>query len=98
MGYAGWQVGRKLAEVYWKPGNGVQFLDLVESMTGAPLTGKAWVAALREPLEDKVASEKNAFKAGLKVPLPAHLPPPPAPPPSWSQRSAVLYLVEQQLY
>mmetsp|Transcript_12073 Transcript_12073/g.36241 ORF Transcript_12073/g.36241 Transcript_12073/m.36241 type:complete len:88 (-) Transcript_12073:500-763(-) len=36
-------------------------------MTGAPLTGEAWVAALREPLEDKVASEKQAFEAGLKV-------------------------------
>mmetsp|Transcript_12072 Transcript_12072/g.36231 ORF Transcript_12072/g.36231 Transcript_12072/m.36231 type:complete len:656 (-) Transcript_12072:500-2467(-) len=61
------EVGKKLAEVYWKPGNGVQFLDLVENMTGAPLTGEAWVAALREPLEDKVASEKQAFEAGLKV-------------------------------
>ena len=89
MAFVGWQVGRKLAEVYWKPGNGVQFLDLVESMTGAPLTGEAWVAALREPLEDKVASEKSAFKAGLKVP-----PPPPVP---RAQRSAVLYSVGRQL-
>jgi len=64
-------VGRQLTEVYWRHGNGVAFLDLVRNMTDAPLTGAAWVAALREPLEDKVASEKKAFDAGLKARPPA---------------------------
>jgi len=29
--------------VYWQPGNGEAFLDLVEKLTGKPLTGDAWV-------------------------------------------------------
>lgn len=54
-------------QVYWKHGNGVSFLQLVQNMTGAPLAGDSWVAELRQPLEDRVTSEKTAFEKGLEV-------------------------------
>ena len=40
-------VGRDMAEVYWAPGNGEAFLDLVNKLTGAPLTSAAWVKELQ---------------------------------------------------
>lgn len=57
------------SQVYWKHGNGVSFLQLVQNMTGAPLAGDSWVDELRQPLEDRVTSEKTAFEKGLEVPL-----------------------------
>jgi hypothetical protein len=50
------EVGRELTEVYWRPGNGASFLELVEKLTGAPLAADAWVAALELPTEKKVRS------------------------------------------
>jgi hypothetical protein len=41
------QVGAALSEVYWRPGNSAAFLDLVQQLTGAPLTADAWVAELQ---------------------------------------------------
>ena len=49
-------VGAALAESYWRPGNSAQFLDLVQGLTGAPLTGAAWIAALEEDLAAKVGA------------------------------------------
>lgn len=49
------QVGRDLAEVYWRPGNTEPFLGLVERLTGAPLSADAWVAQLQRPLEQRYA-------------------------------------------
>lgn len=31
------QVGKDLMDVYWRPGNGAMFLDLVQQLTGKPL-------------------------------------------------------------
>jgi hypothetical protein len=31
------QVGKDLTSVYWEPGNGSMFLDLVQQLTGKPL-------------------------------------------------------------
>lgn len=42
--------------MYWKPGNSAAFLDLVEKLTGAPLSADAWVANLKKPLEVKVGA------------------------------------------
>ena len=47
------------------PGNSEPFLGLVEALTGAPLTGDAWVEALRTPLEQLLASEKKEYEAAL---------------------------------
>ena len=52
--------------MYWRPGNGASFLDLVEQLTGSPLTGDAWVAALQKSTADKVTQEKAAYEAALK--------------------------------
>jgi hypothetical protein len=33
------EVGKQLTDVYWRPGNSEMFLDLVQRLTGKPLTG-----------------------------------------------------------
>ena len=53
--------------MYWRPGNGASFLDLVEKLTGSPLAGDAWVAALKKSTPDKVAAEKAAYETALKA-------------------------------
>lgn len=47
-------MGKELAEVYWLPGSGAPFLDLVKQLTGAELKADAWVDVLQEPLEKMV--------------------------------------------
>jgi hypothetical protein len=54
-------VGAVLTDSYWKPGNSTPFLDLVEGLTGAPLTGAPWLEDLRQDLETLVASEKEEY-------------------------------------
>lgn len=39
----------------------------MEALTGAPLTGDAWVAVLEESTEDKVAKQKSGYEAALKL-------------------------------
>jgi len=58
-------VGRDLTEMYWRPGNGASFLDLVENLTGSPLTGDAWVAVLRQSPEELVRLEKEEYTKSL---------------------------------
>lgn len=60
-------VGAALCDAYWRPGNSEMFLDLVKGLTGAPLTGDAWVAALEEDLEAKLAAEKKEYDAALSA-------------------------------
>ncbi|KAK9843964.1 hypothetical protein WJX81_000584 [Elliptochloris bilobata] len=55
------EVGRDLAEVYWRPGNTEPFLGLVEKLTGTPLSADAWVAQLQRPLEERVLEERSAY-------------------------------------
>ena len=47
-------IGNDLANIYWKPGNSEQFLDLVKKMTGSPLTADAFVARYDVELETRV--------------------------------------------
>ena len=54
-------VGQKLTEVYWRPGNTARFVDLVKELTGEPLSGNAWTDALSVDVEDLVAREKRAY-------------------------------------
>lgn len=67
------KVGEDLAEAYWRPGNGAPFLELVEKLTGKPLSADAWVEELSQDLEEKIQSERKdydeAVKAGRRVPL-----------------------------
>lgn len=55
------RVGKDLAEVYWQPGNSAMFLDLVQKLTGSPLSSAAWVAKLQTPLAQVLESEKRAY-------------------------------------
>jgi len=61
------EVGKELTAVYWQPGNGEAFLDLVEKLTGKPLTGDAWVDMLKVSVPDKIAAEKEAYAAAVKA-------------------------------
>merc|ERR1712086_1088653 len=56
-------VGKDLADVYWAPGNATPFLDLVKALTKKDLTGDAWLQALGEDLEARVAAEKRDYDA-----------------------------------
>mmetsp|Transcript_23259 Transcript_23259/g.36369 ORF Transcript_23259/g.36369 Transcript_23259/m.36369 type:complete len:664 (+) Transcript_23259:84-2075(+) len=58
-------VGPTLTEAYWKPGNSEPFLSLVENLTSAPLTGDAWVAELKQSVEDVLKEEKESYDAKL---------------------------------
>jgi hypothetical protein len=60
-------VGAALTEAYWRPGNSEMFLDLVKGLTGAPLTGDAWVSALEEDLETKLIEEKKDYDAAVSA-------------------------------
>lgn len=60
-------VGNELRDVYWKPGNSEQFMELVEKLTGKPLSGDAWVSTLFKSVEDVVTSERIAYEEGIKI-------------------------------
>ncbi|KAL3802485.1 hypothetical protein ACHAW5_005896, partial [Stephanodiscus triporus] len=55
------QIGPTLTNAYWKPGNSKPFLSLVESLTGAPLTGQAMVNKLKQNVEDVLKEEKLKY-------------------------------------
>jgi len=55
------EVGPTLAKAYWEAGNSRPFLDLVKDLTGKPLSGDDWVAALNESVDDKVKREKKEY-------------------------------------
>jgi len=56
-------VGKDLADVYWAPGNGAAFLDLVQKLTGKPLAADAWVHELERPLDQVLREEKIEYEA-----------------------------------
>lgn len=60
------QVGKDLEEVYWRPGNGAAFLDLVQQLTGQPLTADAWVEQLREPVAALLQQERQDYKEAVQ--------------------------------
>jgi hypothetical protein len=61
------QVGKDLTSVYWEPGNGSMFLDLVQQLTGKPLLADAWVAKLQLPTEQLLAKQKQDYEAAVKA-------------------------------
>jgi len=66
------KVGPTLREAYWKPGNSEMFLDRVARLTGTPLTGEAWVAMLREDVDELLANEKPAYEEAVAGAAAAH--------------------------
>eukprot|EP00931_Biecheleriopsis_adriatica_P004309 TRINITY_DN106001_c0_g1_i1.p1 TRINITY_DN106001_c0_g1~~TRINITY_DN106001_c0_g1_i1.p1 ORF type:complete len:701 (+),score=160.91 TRINITY_DN106001_c0_g1_i1:23-2104(+) len=59
-------VGPTLAEKYWRPGNSAVFLDVVEALTGKPLTGKAWVQKLEKPMSEVLREERVDYEAAVE--------------------------------
>ena len=55
------KIGPSLTKSYWQPGNSEPFLSLVENMTGAPITGQAWVNELKQSVEDVLKEEKGKY-------------------------------------
>ena len=55
------KVGPTITEAYWKPGNSEPFLGLVENLTGAPLTGEAWIKELKQSVDDLLKEEKASY-------------------------------------
>ena len=56
------QVGKDVEEVYWRPGNGAAFLDLVQQLTGEALTADAWVSKLKESVTSVVRQEEKDYQ------------------------------------
>jgi len=59
-------IGPSITKAYWEAGNSRPFLELVEELTGKPLTSDAWVGALKETVEDKVKREKKEYDEALQ--------------------------------
>lgn len=62
-----WQVGSDLTGVYWRPGNGSMFLDLVQQLTSKPLAADAWVAKLQLPTEELLAKQRQDYDAAVQA-------------------------------
>lgn len=60
------QVGQDLEEVYWRPGNGAAFLDLVQQLTGEALTADAWVSKLKESVSSVVQQEEQEYQKAVQ--------------------------------
>lgn len=55
------KVGPTISKAYWQPGNSEPFLELVENLTGAPLSGEAWINDLKQSVDDLLKEEKVAY-------------------------------------
>lgn len=52
-------IGPELENGYWKYGNSERFFDLVERLTGKPLTGDALIAEANRTVDEAIAEEKR---------------------------------------
>mmetsp|Transcript_27964 Transcript_27964/g.82224 ORF Transcript_27964/g.82224 Transcript_27964/m.82224 type:complete len:689 (-) Transcript_27964:163-2229(-) len=59
-------VGPTLSKQMWAAGNSEAFLDLVEGLTGKALSGDAWVKSLRQPLDELLGEEREAYDEARK--------------------------------
>ena len=60
------KVGPTLTKAYWECGNSRPFLEIVKDLTGKELSGDAWIRALQESVEDKIAREKKEYDAAIE--------------------------------
>lgn len=60
------QVGQDVEEVYWRPGNGAAFLDLVHQLTGEALTANAWVSKLKESVSSVLQQEEKEYQEAVR--------------------------------
>jgi hypothetical protein len=61
------QVGRDLAEHYWKPGNSQSFLQFIGNLTGHPFSAKATVDLVNKPLETVFTEAEAAVAREAKA-------------------------------
>jgi hypothetical protein len=61
-------IGRDLAEHYWKPGNARTFPDMIQGLTGAPFGAEATVEMVNKPLAEALAEVEEA---AARNPVPA---------------------------
>jgi Zn-dependent oligopeptidase len=64
-------VGRDLAEHYWKPGNSKTFLQFINDLTGKPFTAKATVDLVNKPLAAVYADADAAIAQEKAAPVSA---------------------------
>jgi hypothetical protein len=67
-------IGRDLAEHYWKPGNARTFPDMIQGLTGRPFGAEATVEMVNKPLRDALAevdeaAGRNAVPAPVAAPV-----------------------------
>lgn len=60
------KIGPTLTAAYWECGNSRPFLEIVKELTGKELSGDAWISALQESIDDKVAREKKEYEAAIE--------------------------------
>jgi hypothetical protein len=53
-------IGRDLAEHYWKPGNARTFPDMIQGLTGQPFGAEATVEMVNKPLQEALAEVETA--------------------------------------
>lgn len=59
------KIGPSLTAAYWECGNSRPFLEIVKELTGKELSGDAWISALKESIDDKIAREKKEYDAAI---------------------------------
>ncbi len=62
-----WQVGKDLEEIYWRPGNGAAFLELVQQLTAEPLSADAWVSSLKQSVDSVVQQEEQDYLQAIQT-------------------------------
>jgi oligoendopeptidase F len=59
------KIGPSLTAAYWECGNSRPFLEIVKELTGKELSGEAWISALEESVDDKIAREREEYDAAI---------------------------------
>jgi hypothetical protein len=59
------KIGPSLTAAYWECGNSRPFLEIVKELTGKELSGEAWISALEESVDDKIARERKEYDAAI---------------------------------
>ncbi|MEZ6184505.1 MAG: M3 family metallopeptidase [Planctomycetota bacterium] len=52
-------IGPELAQAYWRPGNSRRCSDLIQALTGAPLSPKAYADHLVQPVDEALAEAER---------------------------------------
>lgn len=61
-------IGRDLAVHYWRPGNSLTFLEMIENLTGEPFSAKATVDLVNMPLEAAFAEAERVYAREPEIP------------------------------